>query len=121
MNLCALVKAVQTGRPAREPLDFSAGFPHTLRMKIVVSKTGAIWHGTVEGHAEIDERGLTEEVARRKVEQLLARRSDGAADGRSRSAAGSRDGLRGRSERRREEFFCRGPSDGDHFTPPLPP
>jgi hypothetical protein len=38
-------------------------------MNIRVEKVGGIWHGTIDGHPEIDERGLTEEIARRKVEQ----------------------------------------------------
>jgi hypothetical protein len=52
-----------------------------LRMetKIHVQRIGGIWHGTIEGHPEIDERGLTEEIARRKVEDaaraLAARRT----------------------------------------------
>ena len=37
-------------------------------MKIRVQRIGGIWHGTVEGHPEIDERGLTEAIARRKAE-----------------------------------------------------
>jgi len=36
-------------------------------MNIRVEKVGGIWHGTIDGHPEIDERGLTEEIARRKV------------------------------------------------------
>lgn len=42
-------------------------------MKITVKQEGGIWHGYLEGHPEVDERGLTEEVVRRKVEQLMAR------------------------------------------------
>ena len=37
-------------------------------MKIRVQRIGGIWHGTVEGHPEIDERGLTEAIALRKAE-----------------------------------------------------
>jgi hypothetical protein len=36
-------------------------------------KVGGIWHGYLEGHLEIDERGLTEEIARRKVESVAKR------------------------------------------------
>jgi len=36
-------------------------------------KVGGIWHGYLEGHPEIDERGLTEEIARRKVESVAKR------------------------------------------------
>lgn len=38
---------------------------------IRVKKTGGIWHGYLDGYPEIDERGLTEEVARRKVERVI--------------------------------------------------
>jgi hypothetical protein len=40
-------------------------------MKITTQRTGGIWHGYLEGHPEVDERGLTEEVARRKVERIV--------------------------------------------------
>jgi hypothetical protein len=36
-------------------------------MKICIERVGGIWHGTIDGHPEIDERGLTEEIARRKI------------------------------------------------------
>jgi hypothetical protein len=39
-------------------------------MNIRVEKVGGIWHGTIDGHPEIDERGLTEEIARRKVNSV---------------------------------------------------
>jgi hypothetical protein len=39
-------------------------------MQVTVKKVGGIWHGTVEG-TDIDERGLTEEVAGRKAEERL--------------------------------------------------
>ena len=42
-------------------------------MKIEARKIGGIWHGTVEGHPEIDERALTEAIARRKAEEEAAR------------------------------------------------
>lgn len=42
-------------------------------MKITTQKSGGIWHGYLEGHPEVDERGLTEEVVRRKVERIVAR------------------------------------------------
>src|SRR5205823_2419037 len=38
---------------------------------IRTEKIGGIWHGYLEGHPEIDERALTEEIARRKVESLI--------------------------------------------------
>ncbi len=41
--------------------------------KIKVQKTGSIWHGLVEGHPEIDERGLTAEIAERKAKDALSR------------------------------------------------
>jgi len=40
-------------------------------MKITTQKTGGIWHGYLEGHPEVDERALTEEIARRKVEKRV--------------------------------------------------
>jgi hypothetical protein len=42
-------------------------------MKIKVQKVGSVWHGTIEGHLDVDVRGLTEEIARRKVEQAALR------------------------------------------------
>jgi hypothetical protein len=42
-------------------------------MKITVRKEGGIWHGYVEGRPEVDERGLTEAIARRKVERIVER------------------------------------------------
>lgn len=39
--------------------------------RITTRKVGGIWHGYLEGHPEIDERGLTEEVAKRKVERIV--------------------------------------------------
>jgi hypothetical protein len=41
--------------------------------KITAKKIGSIWHGYHLDHPEIDERGLTEEVARRKAERAAAR------------------------------------------------
>jgi hypothetical protein len=40
---------------------------------ITTEKIGGIWHGYLEGHPEIDERALTEEIARRKVESVAKR------------------------------------------------
>ena len=53
--------------------DISVGFPHRLRMKIETKKVGGIWHGYLEGHPEVDERGLTEEIALRKVERIIGK------------------------------------------------
>jgi hypothetical protein len=41
-------------------------------MKINVQKVGGIWHGTIEGHPDVDVRALTEEISRRKVEAAAA-------------------------------------------------
>jgi hypothetical protein len=41
-------------------------------MKINVQKVGGIWHGTIDGHPDVDVRGLTEEIARRKVKSVAA-------------------------------------------------
>jgi hypothetical protein len=43
-------------------------------MKIRVEKTGSIWHGYLEGHPEIDERGLTKEKALEKVRRIMEAR-----------------------------------------------
>jgi hypothetical protein len=40
-------------------------------MKITTQRIGGIWHGYLEGHPKIDERALTEEIARQKVERIL--------------------------------------------------
>lgn len=45
-------------------------------MKIRVQRVGGIWHGTIDGHPEVDVRGLTEEIARRKAEALAASMND---------------------------------------------
>lgn len=42
-------------------------------MKIRVEKTGGIWHGYIEGHPEVDERALTEDIAWRKAERMVER------------------------------------------------
>jgi hypothetical protein len=42
-------------------------------LKIDVRRVGGLWHGTIEGYPEIDERGLTEAIARRKVEDVAAK------------------------------------------------
>jgi hypothetical protein len=39
-------------------------------LAVTVQRTGGIWHGYVEGHPEVDERGLTEEMARVKAERV---------------------------------------------------
>jgi hypothetical protein len=68
---------VHSLRPAQtliflpEELEKSEGSAQTLRMKITVQKTGGIWHGYLEGHPEVDERALTEEIARVKVERIV--------------------------------------------------
>jgi hypothetical protein len=40
-------------------------------MKITTRKIGGIWHGYLEGHPEVDERALTEEMALVKVERIV--------------------------------------------------
>lgn len=42
-------------------------------LKIRVQKIGGIWHGFIEGHPEVDERGLTQEIAERKAREAAAR------------------------------------------------
>ena len=47
-------------------------------MKVEVKRIGSIYHGTVEG-TDIDERGLTAEIAARKARELMERRLAGTA------------------------------------------
>lgn len=42
-------------------------------MKITVRKEGGKWHGYIEGRPDVDETGLTYEVAKRKAESVAAR------------------------------------------------
>jgi len=44
-------------------------------MKITAQRIGGIWHRYLEGHPEVDERGLTQEIAKMKVERTVARGS----------------------------------------------
>ena len=44
-----------------------------MNEEIKTQKIGGIWHGYLEGHPEIDERGLTEEIAWKKVERIVAK------------------------------------------------
>jgi hypothetical protein len=48
-----------------------------MELTIVVRKTGGIWHGTIDGCLDVDERGLTPEIAERKARELAARRFAG--------------------------------------------
>jgi hypothetical protein len=57
-------------------VHFSTDFPQALRMKITVRKEGGMWHGYLEGHPAVDERGLTEDVARRKVERFIEKMNE---------------------------------------------
>lgn len=41
--------------------------------QVTAQKIGGIWHGYVDGHPEIDERALTEEIALRKAREMAAR------------------------------------------------
>jgi hypothetical protein len=45
-----------------------------MTVKVIIQKTGGIWHGTVEGFRDLDERGLTAEIAERKVIDALRHR-----------------------------------------------
>ena len=38
--------------------------------KITAKRVGGIWHGYLEGHPEVDERGLTESIAKRKAGEI---------------------------------------------------
>lgn len=48
-----------------------------MELTIIVRKTGGIWHGTIEGCLDIDERGLTAEIAERKARELAGKRFAG--------------------------------------------
>jgi hypothetical protein len=54
-----------------EPVEMVDGSHRLCEMKITTRKIGGIWHGYLEGHPEIDERALTEEIARQKVKRIL--------------------------------------------------
>lgn len=71
--LCVLLWSASALARSRFLFCFSEGSPHHLRMKITVQKIGGIWHGYLEGHPEVDERALTEEMARVKVERIVER------------------------------------------------
>jgi hypothetical protein len=53
---------------SRQPSERADG-----NLDVTVQRTGGIWHGYVEGHPEVDERGLTEEMARIKAERVVKR------------------------------------------------
>jgi hypothetical protein len=61
-------------------------------MRITTQKTGGIWHGYLEGHPEIDERGLTEEKAREKVQRIVEARGWKLAEATQGSSADTRLG-----------------------------
>lgn len=44
-----------------------------MNAEIRTEQVGTKWHGYLDGRPDIDETALTEEAARRKVEQLLDR------------------------------------------------
>ena len=72
-----------------------------MSAEIEVTKVGGIWHGYLKGDPSVDERGLTEEIARRKVQELLVRRMEQSDRPVDRIAIGIRDGLRIRAERKK--------------------
>ena len=63
-------------------------------MRITTQKTGGIWHGYLEGHTEIDERGLTEEKAREKVQRIVEARGWKLAEATQGSSADTRLGSK---------------------------
>lgn len=65
-----LKEAVRGARRAREEDRKSPG---ETRSAVSVKRIGGIWHGYLEGHPEVDERALTEDMARVKVERIVAR------------------------------------------------
>lgn len=66
-------QAARTLRFIPEELNKAEVPPQTLRMKITVKKIGGMWHGYLEGHPDVDERALTEEMANIKVQRIVAR------------------------------------------------
>jgi hypothetical protein len=44
-----------------------------MELTITVRKTGGIWHGTINGYLDVDERGLTPEIAERKAREVAER------------------------------------------------
>jgi hypothetical protein len=48
-----------------------------MKLTIIVRKTGGIWHGTIDGCLDVDERGLTPEIAERKARELANKRFAG--------------------------------------------
>jgi len=70
------------------------------QLEIIVQKTGGIWHGTIKGFPEVDERGLTEEIARRKVTAVADRLRESAAT-RQRGGSGGAMSEPSRAVRRR--------------------
>jgi len=48
-----------------------------MELTIIVRKTGGIWHGTIDGCLDVDERGLTPDIAERKARELAATRFAG--------------------------------------------
>lgn len=69
--------------------------------EIETKRVGGIWHGYLKGAPSVDERGLTEEIARRKVQELLVRRMEQSQNPVDRIAIALRDGLRLRARRKR--------------------
>ena len=44
-----------------------------MNAEITTRKIGSKWHGSIDGRPDIDERALSEEAVRRKMEQLRKR------------------------------------------------
>ena len=63
-------------------------------MRITTQKTGGIWHGYLEGHPEIDERGLTEEKAWEKVQRIVEARGWKLAEATQGSSADTHQGSK---------------------------
>jgi hypothetical protein len=45
-----------------------------MEVTIIVRKTGGLWHGTIEGNNDVDERGLTADIAERKAREIAVRK-----------------------------------------------
>jgi predicted RNase H-like HicB family nuclease len=68
-------------------------------MRIRAEKTGGIWHGYIDGHPEVDERGLTEEIALKKA-MIVAERIKEQISSRGKPEAAGRRRINGNTEER---------------------
>jgi hypothetical protein len=67
------MESKQTVRGVRRGVEESPELSERAEgnLAVTVQRTGGIWY--VEGHPEVDERGLTEEIARVKADRVVIR------------------------------------------------